>query len=408
MAFLLNKLLEKTGQFPSISIKLVPLDTSLFANAKYGVEINNFLSYRFRASVVNPVSDFSFTFANPNQEYPFTKYINEGDIILLFVKVEDTEYPLSTGIIDTIETAVTPAGETVSVMGRDLMGQWADQTVFSPDAQGIWAQQATPTQVFNQLKINTRTQAIRFQGIPSISNYVSMAPMESKLQVVTRFLEPYNSLAWCAQDGTHVWGQPNMSAPNSGVIIMNKNLSLSNCISMRSTRSAATIPNFILPILSNQVDALNQLSKRPGLANPQPGPTRLAKYGHYLHKVFVSSVPNGSDAQPTNSVQLLRLFNGRVLDVASALALRDMARENMRELLIQAVVPGHVNEQGLPFLIDQNYHVIFDRDGVEEDMYLFEVEYSLNESEGPRTLLMFTRKNSIVAGNNFQNPENTQ
>lgn len=421
----LNQLLAKTGQFPGIGIKLVPLQQTLYSYGGNYQSISSFLEYKFRSSIVNPVADFSFTFAMPNYTKPFTDFIHEGDEVILFIKVQGQEFTLCTGLIDTIETQVSSAGEQVTVMGRDLLGQWDDQSIFTPDGNlQVLSASMSPTTLYDNLSQHTRTPAVRLQGIPSVAYPIGFSPQESKLQVVTRYLEPYNALVWSDPDGTVVFGKPNMafapagtttaSAPGasassasplnviSGTLMVNKTNGVANCLSMRSTRSSATIPNYVTGIFSGQTIAANQVTKQQGLANPQPGPARLASLGHYLSRVIVTSDPGGSLPQAMNFVSSL-IFNGsNPLNRCRAYAAREMARENMRELIVQAVVPGHLNEQGNAYQKDQLYRVNFDRDGIDLVMYLYECEYSLDEKEGPKTLLMLCNLNSIVAGNNFQ------
>lgn len=398
----LNSLLQKTGQFPGVSIKMVPLQTNLYANAQYGVTIDNFIDYRFRSSVIQPIESFSFTFAYPAQNQPFSSYIRDGDAILLFVNVNGQEYPLSTGIIDSTEVQVSASGEIVTVSGRNLLGQWEDQGIFTPDGDRIFAGQMSPQTIFGILARNTRTQKMKLQGLGSNSQLIGGNPMESKLAVLVRYLEPSNCIPWMGPDGTLIMGKPNMSQPISGNVIVSKKTSTANCISIRSCRSSATIPNYVVPILSAQTNNAIQVAKQQGIANPQPGPKRLLSLGHRFTRVFTTSDPDGNLAQSLNATQSLTNAGGNALSKCRAYGMREIARENMKELMVQSVMPGHLNENGQPYQIDQVYQVVFDRDGVDAQMYLYEVEYSSNEKEGPRTLLMFTNFNTIVMGNNFK------
>ncbi len=91
---------------------------------------------------------------------------------------------------------------------------------------------------------------------------------------------------------------------------------------------------------------------------------------------------------------LVRAGGGNILQ---AYAKREIARRNVNEIIVQAVVPGHYNEEGEPYVTDTVYHVEYDRGGVDENMYLFQTDYGLNAERGQHTNLYFCRLGSIVA-----------
>ena len=74
-----------------------------------------------------------------------------------------------------------------------------------------------------------------------------------------------------------------------------------------------------------------------------------------------------------------------------------MARQNQKEIIVQAVVPGHLNEKGEPYVIDTIYHIEYDRGGISKPMYLFQTEYVMDESSGQRTNLFFCNLGTIVS-----------
>src|ERR1019366_8042788 len=161
-----------------------------------------------------------FTFTNPSSDY-FTKYFSEGDIILLFMVVgaqpnqpnTGTRVTLCTGIIDTIETQVSASAEIVTVMGRDLLGQWADQSVFSPfGGKTTLIGTFSPKTLFSLLSQNTRMQPnnFRLQNLSDTGYPIDIQPTDTKLQTLIRYLEPKWSLVWCDPSGVVVMGQPNM------------------------------------------------------------------------------------------------------------------------------------------------------------------------------------------------------
>lgn len=399
----LDQILQTTGQYPAITMTIQPLDP--IPGIGNGIVIDTFLEYRFKASVVQPISDFSFTFFYTNLE-PATDFIHEGDIVLLSVNLNGQDYPLSTGVIDTIEVQVTGAGETVTVMGRDLLGQWEDQCQYQVAGTALPpATKITPKSLYHFLSQNTRSSpnALVLQNLANLPQSLGIAPLDSKLQVALRYLEPYNALVWCRPNGQIVWGKPNMVVPPlAGLLIVSRSEKQANCLSMRATKSATTVPSMITPILTNQEFAAGQKKVIfPPIINPFAEVRRLAALGWQLNQVYVSSDQSGSDPQSINNAVSLKVNEG-VVSRMRAYALRNMAKDNMRVLQLQAVVPGHVNGSGLPFIIDSNYQIIFDRAGIDSSMYLYEAEYTLNETDGPRTSLNFTYPNTIVAGNAYK------
>lgn len=398
----LGTLLERTGQFTGISLQVIPLDRSARVNGAYGVRIDNFLRYSFRSSIVVPVDAFSCDFSFPDDTVPISRRIRSGDIAQIIAQTEKGEEVLSTGIIDRVRTDVSSSGEFVRVSGRDLMCQLNDQTVFSVDGEGVWAAQITPTALFRLLQVGTRISKVRLQGITDAQYPLAMEPGETKLQVLLRYLEPLNALAWTDPDGTLVIGRPEMrsNTPANGTLTMSKSKQASNCLHMSSDRAEATIPNFILPVWAAQVLVQRMLAKSQGFPNNAPGPKRLRTLGHRLTKVVVVSEPSGDRRDSSNFAATLQAVG--LPNLLQTTGLREMARQNMRELEVQALVPGHLNEGGRPYRSDQRYQINFDRDGVDERMYLYDVEYSLDPKEGPKTVLTFCRMGTIVAGVKFQ------
>ena len=64
---------------------------------------------------------------------------------------------------------------------------------------------------------------------------------------------------------------------------------------------------------------------------------------------------------------------------------------------MQVMVAGHYNDKAEPYVVDTVYDVYFDRAGVSERMYLFQVDYEMDESGGQRSALYFCRLGTIVS-----------
>lgn len=392
----LKRAIERTGRFPQISLLVQPLQSSPSSVIAFGqFSIDKFLSYSFSSSVLTPVDSFTFAFAVPDGP-PLNELVTEGDIVSLSVN----DVLLATGIVDQPEVETDHQfGEKGVITGRDLMGQLEDQDAISFDSTPIWGDALTLFNGVAKLCADTRINVgnIVLQGdTPTASNLLlATEPGESKLAALQRFLEPLNCIAWMSSAGKLVIGKPNMAQAPLGLIICSKELRYSNVLSMRVVRASTQIPNIIVPIWTGQETTVNRVSPEQALVNAAQGPNRLLKLGHRLPKTVVVSTPTGSDAQSLSGVNAFQAGAGNILQ---AYAKREMARKNVTEIQVQAVVAGHCDENGQPYRTDSVYHVTYDRGGIDENMYLYQVDYTLSE-EGQKTNLYFCRLGSIVADN---------
>jgi hypothetical protein len=193
-----------------------------------------------------------------------------------------------------------------------------------------------------------------------------------------------------------------MNQPSQGKLICSKaQRNQTNVFAMRAARSSATIPNFIVPIYSGQEIAGTRAFLSKKVYNNAEGPTRLRNAGHVLLRTLVTSFPDAESPQDAAGLNVLveanRLEAG---NLAKLHALRELAKMNHKELIVQATVPGHYNETASPFHVDQLYNITFDRGGIAGlDMYLFSVKYDLSEDTGQRTTLQFCKLGTICAQN---------
>lgn len=378
--------LQTSGRLPPVSIIMTPLD------GKPQVVIDRFLSYEFNSSILVPVDTFSFAFAAPDDPRPFNQIIQEGDLITLFAN----GVALATGIVDTTEIEVDREfGEKITVTGRDLMGQLEDQDVVSLDSSPIWANKTTLQQVVKQLIQNTRVRGLTLTSdAPKKAYLFAATPGESKLAALQRFLEGLNCISFMDATGNVVLGRPNMVQKPAGTLQLSKERRDSNVESMSVNRAAATIPNVIVPVWTGQETVQDRVGKSQALSNSAPGPARLLRYGHRLPKAVVVDNPSASSPSELSDVNKIQIGGSNLLQFY---AQREIARQNQKEMIVQAVVPGHYNDMGEPFRADTVYQIEFDRGGVSEAMYLFSVQYTLSEEAGQKTHLSFCRKGTIVA-----------
>lgn len=385
----LKEIVEKTGRLPKVEMMLTPIDT------RKPVVIDRFLSYSFASSILVPVDTLSFTAAVPDSETPFPEQVKEGDLISLF----GNDIQLSTGIVDTTVLEVSgQSGETASVTGRDLMGQLESQSAVNERQEPIWADQYTIEQVLQAIVKQTRIpKTFIYRNISRKPWLFATEPGESKLSALLRYLTPLNALAWSAPDGKIIVGKPSMAKENAdGVIICSRSRGFSNVLDIKATRNAAIIPTSILPIWAGQESVQNRVSAQQSLLNNDASVTRLRNLKHFCPKTIVVSIPSGASAQDLSEVTRIQVQGGGS-NLLQAYAKQAMARENMHALIVEAVVPGHFNESGKPYVVDQVYDIEFDRGNVFERMYLYEVNYSLTPENGEMTRLLFCRLGTIVA-----------
>lgn len=393
----LAAILAKTGRFPAVSLIVKPLEGAggfiTLAQDVSGQPLVRFVGYTFQSSIIVPVDTFSFTFSAPDAS-PVTDTINEGDIVVL----EGNGVELSTGIIDQVEIEVdSDGGEKVTLTGRDLMSQLEDQDAISIDSSPIWVEKTTVLGGVQQLCKDTRITTVNLAGATPSSTYLlATEPGESKLAALQRFLEPLNCVAWMAPNGDLNVGKPDMAQDATGTFIVSRENRVSNCLSMRATRASTTVPNIIVPIWAGQETTVNRVSKEQALTNKAAGPSRLLKLGHRVPKTVVVSTPQATDAQGVSTVNAFTAGGGNILQ---AYAKREMARKNVSEIGVQVAVAGHFADDGSPFAIDTVYRITSDRLDIDENMYLYQVEYTLDESGGQRSNLYFCRLGCIVADN---------
>lgn len=377
--------LQTTGRFPPVDIYVKPLDGSA------PVALDRFLSYSFNSSILVPVDTFNFSFVAPDSSRPLYQLIKDGDIVVLAAN----NVLLSTGIVDQVDTEVdSDFGEKGSLNGRDLMSQLEDQDAISLDNKPIFANNFTVEGAVGKLIENTRINSIELRNAPSAKYLLATEPGESKLAALQRFLEPLNCVSWMGASGQIIVGKPNFSQEISGRLFISKSERRSNVLSMKVVRSATNIPNIIVPIWSGQELVQDRTSESQRLENAAPGPSRLLKLGHRVPKGCVVSAPNATDAQGLSGVNQLKAGGANLLQ---AYAKREIARANVREIQVQAVVPGHFNESGAPWQIDTTYKIEFEQGDVNENMYLYQVEYQLSADGGQKTNLYFCRLGSIVS-----------
>jgi len=394
--------LAKSGRFPPVVLIVKPLQDPMdFSNPlqKFTVGVGggelllqSFLNYSFSSSILIPVDTFSFSFVTPDGP-ALNRQVRCGDLVTL----EANGRTIATGIIDQteVETDAT-TGEKSTISGRDLLGQLEDQDAISLYNKPIWLNSTSIRNGVMSLAENTRITQIIERDAPGGSFLLGTDVGESKLSALQRFLDPLNCTFWMGPNGELIVGKPNFKQPISGRIVLSKKDRISNVISMNVIRAATSIPNIVLPIWTGQEETVDRIQEKSALQNMAIEPNRLFKSGHKVPKTVVVSNPIADDriSAPVVSSSL-KAAGGDFLGNA---ALREIARANVNEIIVQAVVPGHFNDNGEPFQVDTCYDVVYDRGDVDEKMYLFQVDYHMDSERGQTTNLYFCRLGCIVAG----------
>lgn len=398
----LMKKLEKDGRMPPINLIIKPLGGSYDATNPLNsikaiagandIAIQSFLSYNFSSSIIIPVDTFSFSFVTPDGP-SLDDQVKCGDIVTL----EGNGKTIATGIVDITEVETEAIfGEKSTISGRDLLGQLEDQDAISLTNKPIWLNSTSIRNGVLSIIENTRIKKVVERDSPGGSFLLASDAGESKLSTLQRFLDPLNCIAWMGANGELIVGKPNFKQPASGRIVLSKKDRISNVLSMRVTRASTSIPNIVQPIWTGQELTVDRMPERQAIHNMAPDPSRLYKSGHKVPKTVVISNPKADDRiSATVLDSSLRASGGDFLGYA---ALREIARANINEIIVQAVVPGHFNEDGEPYAIDTCYDVHYDRGNVSEKMYLYQVEYQMSEDRGQITNLYFCRTGCIVAG----------
>jgi len=392
------KVLREKGRLPPVAIRIIPIGDE----TRQTFYAESFVSYKFNNSILIPVDSFSFSLAFDGTGLPSVP-VKEGDLISL----EANRQSLAVGIVDTVTVETDAiAGTTLTIDGRDLMGQFEDQDAVSLDSAPIYSNKYTVDQVIGRLAKDTRvpTKPVKL-STPKTAYLFATQPGETKLSALQRYTESLNLLFWMDENGNLVIGKPNLWQSPKGVLKCSRKERDSNVLSIRSTRNSTACPNIVVPIWNGQETVQNRVSKEQILYNQNRGPADLRKRGHRVIRSIVVSTPEGSSPQDLAEINLITATTGGntvtragAANLLQAYAKREMARANIHELQVQCRVVGHYNDRGEPYKADQVYRIQYDLDGIDEDMYLYQVEYEMSEGGSQQTSLFFCRQvNTLVS-----------
>lgn len=377
---------QRDGRFPPLKVNVFSLESKL--TYEFGDKIR-IIEYRFESNMLVPVDTFSFVISAPDADPVYTK-IKDGDLLT----VSANNVAVFTGIIDAVDTETeNEAGETVTIEGRDLVGQLEDQDAVSINAEPIFSNRTTLRNATRVLLRDTRIKGLNEIDTPQEPYQFATMPGEKKVSALQRFTEPLNCIFWAAPNGSLNIGRPNFSQEPSGKFILSRTKRQSNVLSMKSRREAASIPNIYVPIWTGQEQVQNRVGPSQAYQAVSKRPSELYKLGHILPRTVVISSIDASN--PQGQADLNR-FEAAGQTKLQAYAKREAARENQGEHLVEVVVPGHYTDSGAPFTVNKVWDIEYDRGDVYKKMFCYGVSYSMSE-EGQRTNLMLCNLGTIVS-----------
>ena len=389
------KHLQRSGRMPPVAIRILPLD-----KGRQAFYTDRFVEYNFTSSILVPVDAFSFKIAFDALGLPKIP-VKEGDLITL----EANRQPISTGIVDMVDVETdTQSGTTITITGRDLLSQFEDQDAVSLDSSPVYGAQMTIDAVIKSLSKDTRISQSKLikKYAPKSAYLFATQPGESKLSALQRYCDGLNIVFWMSPSGNLTIGKPNTYATATGRFFLSRAQRFANVLSMRSTRNSTVIPNIIVPIWNGQETVQSRVGKEQVLYNTNAGPARLRGLGHRVPKAVVVSTPEGASPQDLSEVNFLTAAQQMATkagqaNLLQAYAKRELARQNIKELQVQCLIPGHYTDSGVPLLPDQVFRIKYDIDEIDEDMYLYQCDYQFTAEGSQRTNLFFCKQNCIVS-----------
>jgi prophage tail gpP-like protein len=356
-------------------------------------ELKTFTSYDFDRNMLVPASAFRFT-AGGVDKTERTR-IRSGDWAWLYAEnAKGSRFKLATGIIDETDTHIVPTSIEYVLTGRDTIGQLVDNAAVDASNKIIHIDQATLAQVTQILIKNTRLPA-KFvdQDAPNGKLLYNTNPGETKINSLQRLLDYTNCLIWSNASGQAVIGRPDMAQDPMGSLTINKaDPGTTNVLEMRVRRNL----NQAIRSIVTQIQSLEKTDPTPSTILNNERDMLAVRGGLVGRSVFnLYSPGNGHDL--INEITFIGNQSANPYDIGSAKSLRELARDNMKVLDVEAVVEGHMNGLGMPYNVDQVYTVRCEDEDLNEPMYVYGCRYALTMDRGAITTLKLCRLGTICA-----------
>lgn len=360
-------------------------------------EIGIFTSYSFDRSVLVPAAAFRFTAEGVDQEQRLA--IRSGDMATLYARNRVGKIlKLSTGFIDETDTHITPQSVSYLLTGRDTAGQLVDNAAVDANNAMIFGGTGlfNITQIAQRLVQNTRMpQQVIARNAPNAAMLLQTNSGETKISVLQRYLEITNCLAWTEVDGRIIVGKPNMAQSPAGVLVMSKDPNkrqFNNILEVRVKRA----PAMAIRQIAYQLQDLAQVGIVP--ATKQNMDKDVARIAPALAgRSVYRSYSIGMGTQAYDNLSAIGQGGG-VSSMGDALAMRELAMDNLKALEVEAVMKGHINDAGNAYDVDQVYEVIVDDEALALPMYVYAVRHDYTRERGPITTLKLCKLGALVWG----------
>lgn len=365
------------------------------------VSLRTFDSYSFERNILVPAAAFRFT--APGVDKELRMQIRSGDLVQLFARDFDGKIiPVGTGFVDETDTHILPGAVDYVISGRDTLGQFVDNTAIDANNKMIAIEEIDIPTIFATLQKNTRMPFSFYPspgGIPNGKFLFQTNPGETKINALQRYLEFCNCLIWTAPNGLAIIGKPDFAQATSGQLIMSSENPVGNNVLEARVRRA---PNLAIRQIVVQLQAL---SMDPGalsantVVNSDADMQEIADAlaGRSVYQTF--SYGQGNAA--VNQYKFVGNQNANPNSIGTQMALREIAKENMKILDVEVVVPGHFDENGNLYNVDTIYDVQIDDEDIEQEMYVYHVNYELTREHGILTRMRLCEKYSIVSSGNI-------
>jgi prophage tail gpP-like protein len=337
----------------------------------------------------------AFRFSAPGVDKAARMAIRSGDTVsIAALSKNGFLYPLGTGVVDETDCHILPSKVDYLLTGRDLAGQLVDNAAV--DAQNNIQNTASITlpSLVGQLIKGTRIpQQIVLQQVPNSALLWQTMAGETKINTLQRYLDFTNCLVWTLPDGRLVVGKPDFTKEKAGFMKLSiSQPSGNNLLEARVKRNLnQAIRQIVTQLQSNeQINAgtFTVLNNEPDLkARANAG------VGRSVYQTF--SYGQGNDT--VNTITQVGNQSGSPRSIGQEKSQREIARENMKILDVEAIAEGHFNDSGVPFNVDQIYNVQIEDEDVNEDLLVYSCSYELTLEHGMITRMRLCRLGTIVA-----------
>lgn len=354
--------------------------------------LRTFTSYSFSKNLLTPASPFRFTAGGVEKE--IRTAIRSGDTVSLSILAPDGTFkPVGTGFIDETDAHVTATSVDYVLTGRDPLGQLVDNTAIDKDNRIRNTENVTMQNILSFLLEGTRIpKGFRSQQVPNGTLIFHTNPGETKINALQRYLQFTNCLVWCDPSGQVVIGKPNFTQARSGNLILKKDGKGNNLLEARVRRNLNQAIRQVVVQLQTlgQVDPTSYTKIN---SDPDMRRVREATVGRSVYATFTY----GQGEDTVNTVTQVGNQSGNPRKIGDEMALRQIARENMKIIEVECVVQGHINNKGEPYNVDQIYNVQIEDEDVSEDMLVHSCDYEMTMDHGMLTRLRLARLGTICA-----------